>query len=143
MTNLSTNYDNAVIAVDPVALSAHAKNLAAYAKDVADSVKRLTDEIFNLPLGWAGKTSDEVQDFAHRWNGLMTELFGTQKDPTSGALNAMSAGTQAAANAYDGAEDELVKLFNKFLQHSSGGDSAVSVNITDITQTAITETFWS
>ncbi|MGW7576434.1 WXG100 family type VII secretion target [Streptomyces sp. NPDC054765] len=141
MNQLSTNYDNAVITVDPGALTTHAKNLYRFAGDVADSVQIITDTLFNLPVGWAGTTSDEVQDFAHRWKNLMVELFGTEKNPDSGALNAMADGTQAAADAFDGTEEALVNMFRKFLPAYSSGSSTSGTSVTDTTQTAITETF--
>ncbi|MEV0473637.1 WXG100 family type VII secretion target [Streptomyces prunicolor] len=142
MAEISTDYDNAIIFADPQALSTHARNLHTHSSDVAKSIKRLTDTIFNLKLGWAGKTQTEVNDFVTRWNDLMTQLFGTDADPTSGALNAMAMGTQAACDAFDGAEEVLVTMFNKFTAATAGSGSSDTTPSAplDNTQTAITET---
>ncbi|WP_331760204.1 WXG100 family type VII secretion target (plasmid) [Streptomyces sp. NBC_01471] len=152
MAERSTDYDSALIAVDPHELNVHARSLHHHVDEISQSVQRIVDAMFHLKLGWAGKTSDEVQDFIRRWNHVMAELFGTEKDQMSGALNAMAAGAQSACYAYDGAEEALVKMFDQLTSAVSGGASAgetaagsivswATGSRQDGTKTAITETW--
>jgi uncharacterized protein YukE len=140
---VSTGYDNAVIMADPQGLADHAKNLHTHADDVAQSVKNIVDALFHLRLGWVGKTSDEAQEFNDRWSKVMKDLFGTEQDPSHGVLNAMAMGVQNASQAYDGAEDVLIKMFDQFSigSSSSAGGGGPNAAASDSKQTAITETW--
>lgn len=94
-------------------MDAASKQLQALAGDVSDVVKHINDTVFTLALGWAGKTSQEAQDFTNRWNSKMNELFGTSDKPEDGVLNVMSAGVEAAAIGFSQTNDYIGMTFNQ------------------------------
>jgi uncharacterized protein YukE len=141
---INADYDvTSTFTVDPNALQQHAVNLKNYGQAVSDSLKRINDIWDGLKLGWMGKTADEAQDFINRWNAVMQELFGSEKHPEQGVLNAIAVGVATVAANMAFTEHTLFDSFRQF-QHSLQGDGSAPsdtppASITDVTTTTVTE----
>jgi hypothetical protein len=112
-----SNYDSTglVIKVDPTTLWSYAQNdLPNNSEVVAIAVGNINTIWNNLALGWAGTTADEAQDFNNRWNTTISQLFGTQADPSSGALPKIADAVGMAALNYGETEDTVKRMFDTF-----------------------------
>lgn len=142
----NVDYDHVQLyEVDTRAMVTASNNLKDLDQAVADSLERINKTWTDLKLGWAGKTSDEAKEFLDRWNAVMQELFGTKDHPESGVLNVIVEGVLMAATLYGQTELLLSDFFYQFL-YSLGGDGGSPSDtpppsITDITTTAVTETW--
>jgi hypothetical protein len=137
-----TNYNDASlnINVDPDALWMYgATDLPAQLKAIGDLVGRVHDIWNGLQLGWAGTTADEAQDFADRWNGAVTVLFGTQADPQSSVLYRIAVAVQTASLNYATTEEEVSKMFLDFYDALPGGGGTNQPPTRDQSQGPITE----
>lgn len=148
------DYDTASISVFPNTLVRLATGLNTDATDVADTLGRINKQTSDLALGWAGRTEQEAKDFSDRWMRVMGELFGTEKKPDDGVLNAIVDGLGEVADGFAKTEYALLDVFQKF-QDSVGmpndqgtsGSAAPTPNlpppdVTDPAASAITEVWW-
>ena len=117
MVQLPSNYDDGrlLIRVDPDSLFHYATvDVVNDAKVIADAVSAISQTWTNLQVGWAGTTAREAQDFSNQWNHAVDRLFGTKKDPASGALPKIAEAVAIAAMNYGQAEDAVTKTFRGF-----------------------------
>jgi uncharacterized protein YukE len=128
---------------NPNDIVAHSKNIDGYCQNVADSITNINNAFKSLHVGWAGKTDQEAKDFVDRWNGVMTELFGTEKDPGKGILPGISGGLKGVAQIFGLTERAIETSFNSFrdslTQGGDGNSDTPPQSITDVTTTAVTE----
>jgi hypothetical protein len=123
------SYDNAGIniRVDPDAIFPTATvAIPSLGGDISDSVNRILQIWNDLKIGWVGNTAQEAQDFNDRWAASISELFGTQGDPSSGILTQITDGVALAASNYGQAEDVVTNMFNQAtssLSQNSSSDS--------------------
>ncbi|MFD6420368.1 WXG100 family type VII secretion target [Streptomyces sp. NPDC060198] len=113
-------------------------------EQITDTLRTLFDTLDSLQLGWQGDTQAEAQEFADRLSACLATLLGTSdEDAKYSVLNRVSVALSGAGNNYLLAEDAVVKMFTEFgnALASGGGGAATPVSITDVTQTAISETF--
>ncbi len=109
------NDSGLVIDVDPTTLWTYADtDMPTEAQTIADSIGRIHSIWDGLALGWAGTTADEAQDFSDRWNSALTQLFGSQADPDSGALPKIAQAVGMAALNYGATEDSVYHMFTEF-----------------------------
>lgn len=142
----NADYDTVSLSVEPDKLKTIADNLTADAKDVSASVLNIANTLSDLQLGWNGQSAQEADDFSKQWEAVMTELFGTDNDPSKGVLNAIVDGLLTARGGFSKTEQALVQMFSKFkeqLQAGGSGDTPTSAppSMNDTNMTAITETF--
>jgi hypothetical protein len=144
MAESLADYDSVqVFLVSPNDILAHARNIEADSKSIATSLGTIADTLGELNLGWAGKTAEEAKDFGNRWTAVGKELFGTDDHPENGALNIVVDGVYIVASLFAGSEQALKDFFTNMttaLAEPGGGDSG-HTSITDVTTTAITETW--
>lgn len=145
MSEPSVNYDQvAEFSVAPDMIAEHGRQILNLADEAAHSIMRIVDSFKRVEVGWAGDTKKEVKDFNDRWAAVMTELFGTEKNPEKGILPAMAGGVQGVAGLFSATERAIVDSFGQFLgalsETGSDGDSDTPPpSITDATKTAVTE----
>ena len=146
MADSPVNYDAvSVYDVCPVDLLASAKKLGASNKIVNDAFNLIYSQ-FGTKLGWAGKTAEEANHFMTRWRAVAVELWGKDDEHSSeGALNAVVAGVGTAAAAYAFTEHGIADFFNTItgalLGAGGEGDAGPPQSVTDVTTTAVTETW--
>ncbi|GAA4620328.1 hypothetical protein GCM10023196_003880 [Actinoallomurus vinaceus] len=129
----------------PGDLVSHTNNIVASNQNIVDALSTINKTLSDLNLGWAGKTSQEAKDFGDRWNAVMKELFGTEDEPSIGALNLIATGLYTAAGTFAQAEHALMDFFGNFVNalwsSTGGGSGGAPQSITDATMTAVTETW--
>ncbi|MDN3357277.1 hypothetical protein [Actinomadura sp. DC4] len=145
MPDSLADYDSVqTFIVSPRDILVHARNIESDSQVIADSLGVIVDALQSLNLGWAGKTAQEANDFGDRWTAVAKELFGTDDHPEDGALNIVLDGVYIVASLFAGAEQGLKDFFTDMttaLAGDGGGDSGHPASITDVTTTAVTETW--
>src|SRR6266568_4529274 len=102
---IPNNYDASSISVEPYALNSSAQTIQNLVQDI---FKTLT----GLNLSWVGTAANAASDFNTKWTNAVQELFGTEGDPSSGALNRLAGGLSSAVQNYSANEDAIVAMFN-------------------------------
>lgn len=152
---MAADYDISSIQINPHEVAARADKLIGLTTDVAALIKKIADTIFDLKLGWVGKTADEAKQFSDKWTAVMKELFGTDdKNDTNpsdaGVLNIMSNGLKAVAQGFDEVEAELAKsfaqMYGSLFESGTSGETQATPTSTpasshDPTKSAVSETF--
>src|SRR3954447_8452951 len=143
MAQSLADYDNVLtFIVSPNDIVAQAKKIESDSQAIVDSLNVIVHTLQSLNLGWAGKTAQEAKDFGDRWTAVAEELFGTDDHPENGALNIVLAGVGIVASLFAGAEQGLKDFFvNMTMALAAPGDSGPPTSITDVTTTAVTETW--
>lgn len=145
MADSSANYDQvAKFSASPDEVANHGKRILSLADEAAHSILRITDSFNSLHVAWAGKTKEEAEDFGKRWTTVMTELFGTEKNPEKGVLNAMGGGVMAVAALFSVTERAITHSFGAFRNalaapDKNGNSDTPPQDVTDVTSTAVTE----
>lgn len=142
------SYDEASLYVDPQGLVGQSEAMLGLARNVSDSLGRINETFRGLELGWAGRTSEEAQDFADRWEAVMRQLFGTRESPETGVLPVIASGLRMVGANFAVSEQALADFFRQFGEGMEGGGDgsgrspdAAPPNLDDINLTAITETW--
>jgi hypothetical protein len=120
-----SNYDDSgmMIRVDPDSLYRYAAvDMPNHADVIVGHLTNIVDTWTGLQLGWAGTTADEAQDFSNRWIHAVEQLFGTEADPTSGALPKIAMAVNLAAVNYGEAEDVIIRMFTSLVAGLIIGD---------------------
>jgi len=110
-----SNYDDAGLLIrvnaDRIFQSA-ATDIPNQAQVIANAINNIVQIWNGLKLGWVGTTASEAQQFNDQWTNAVKQLFGTDSDPSSGALPRIADGVALAAINYGEAEDAVTKMFN-------------------------------
>jgi uncharacterized protein YukE len=146
--NDKADYDTSVIAVSPLNMQTTGGQLSKLAQDVADSLTTINTQLASLKVAWQGKSAADADEVAQDWLRVITELFGTEEEPSKGVLPALADGVHMSWANFSGTEDGIRKLFADFhtaLSGSGSGDGEDSKDtpkeVTDTNQTAVTMTF--
>ncbi|MFJ4438034.1 WXG100 family type VII secretion target [Streptomyces sp. NPDC088923] len=119
------DYDFATVSVDPQGIEEISRRLLGLADNVADAVENIADASFQLQLGWAGTSAEEAKAFGGRWDAVMTEMFGSKKNPGQGVLNVMAGVVDMVAVTFSNTEVKLEQAFHDFTAALGSGDSNV------------------
>jgi uncharacterized protein YukE len=122
MVQMPSNYDDGglLIRVDPDSVFRYATvDIMNEAKVMANAISTISQTWTNLQLGWVGTSAQEAQDFNNQWNQAIDRLFGTVKDPASGALPKIAEAVATAAVNYAEAEDAVTKTFRGFTDNQN------------------------
>lgn len=109
-----TNYDGKVLSIASNDIFWTGQAINTLISDVVTQLTTVMDAFNNLQLSWTGGSASLAQDFSDRWTSAMTALFGTDGDPASGVLMALSAGLGSASNNYNLAEETIWGMFYSF-----------------------------
>ncbi|WP_394427743.1 WXG100 family type VII secretion target [Streptomyces sp. SGAir0957] len=145
--NGTADYDTSVIDVSPVNMKKTGDDMTSLAQDVSDSLKVINTQLGQLKLAWQGKSAEDADVVAQDWLRVITELFGTEEDPSKGVLPALADGVHMSWSNFSTAEDGIRKLFADFhsaLTGSGDGDGDSQdppEEVTDTNKTAVTMTF--
>lgn len=128
--------------VYPADIKNDGDTLEHLANTVVQSLTNISNTLNDLKLGWAGKTSQEAQEFGDRWLRVANELFGTDDHPEYGVINVILNGVLDVADMFAKTEGGIMAYFDAFKQaldtSHSGGPSQHS-NIVDPDVSAVTE----
>ncbi|WP_329138393.1 hypothetical protein OG552_30560 [Streptomyces sp. NBC_01476] len=146
---LPANWDSAVIRVDPYALDTCRHTLDTASHDILNALTDIINSLNALKLAWTGDSAGTATDYQQRWDAVQTKLYGTQADPSTGALNILAGGVAQAASNYSHVEAGIADMFNSFekglLNSSSGGgnqiDEARGTPIPNYHTTTVNEIF--
>jgi hypothetical protein len=130
--SVPSNYDDSGISirVDPNSLYQYAtSDITSHAKNLASSVSSIVQIWNNLKVGWVGNSASDAQEFNSLWAQAVNKLFGSDSDPSSGALPKIADAVAQAAMNYGVAEDTNVtnlKNYADALNAAGGGGSTVN-----------------
>jgi hypothetical protein len=65
-------------------------------------------------LSWAGSAANAASTYNTNWTNAVQALFGTQSDPSTGALNILMSGLSSAAQNYSATEAAIANMFNTY-----------------------------
>jgi len=142
------NYDAYTIASAPALMYDTATNVSTSAANIVSCLSNIINAVTSLRLSWTGTSASSAslaQDFNNRWAAITTALYGTQGDPSSGAINQLMEGLALAAQNYLNNEDQVAGMFSAYSNAGSGGPSGQSV-VDQVTNgyyhtTSVNETF--
>lgn len=139
------NYDAYTIASAPALMYDTATNVSTSAANIVSCLSNIINAVTSLRLSWTGTPGSLAQDFNNRWAAITTALYGTQGDPSSGAINQLMEGLALAAQNYLNNEDQVAGMFSAYSNAGSGGPSGQSV-VDQVTNgyyhtTSVNETF--
>lgn len=122
------NYDSVTVTVNMAELYTAAQNIVTQVKLVGDYLTVINNTLSNLRLAWTGPAATDADAVNANWNNLMTELFGTQADPSTGILNILSGGVDAGSTNYVTNDWGIATMFSAFYNafSSSSGNAGNS-----------------
>ena len=124
-----TDYDTSTINVSPLGMSATVKSLTDLSQNVADSLGVINTQLAGLRVAWEGKAASDAEVVNKQWMAVMTDLFGTEEDPSKGVLSALAGGLDRASANFSKAERGVASIFKEFhdgLQPEGGGEGGGS-----------------
>lgn len=143
----TADYDTSSIKVSPTGMQTTGGDMTRLAQDVSDSLKVINTQLGQLKIAWQGKSSTDADEVSQDWMRVITELFGTEEDPSKGVLPALADGVHMSWSNYSATEDGIRKIFADFLDGltSQSGDDSNNQDppeaVTDTNKTAVTMTF--
>ena len=142
------DYDAATLSVDPTTINDYYNVLNSQAQEVVSLLESVNSTLAALQLSWAGTTSDEVQQINDSWTSVMTQLFGTQDNPSAGVVNVILTGLLQVAAGYSQTEMSIYQMWLQFYMNLAGAGDASSTmpssapaNQNDPNNTAVIEDF--
>jgi hypothetical protein len=141
MPEFHGSYDNAghVITVDPTRMHELYVEAKSEAEGLVFNIEDIVLAIRDLP--WVGDSEEVAADFNQRWATTMQAVFGSEDNPSEGALQRFLVGIALAARNYGLAEDAVTVAFNDFADGLSGSSSEGGPRHGDLTEPPITLTF--
>jgi len=124
MPAIPRNYDSVRIAVNLFDLNTAADVVTTNSKTINDLMNGINDKLGQLALSWTGPAASDANQATTRWNNVMTALYGTRNDPSTGILNILASGVTAAVGNYAVNEQAIVKMFAQFFSALSNPPAA-------------------
>ncbi|MFF2852333.1 hypothetical protein ACFVT5_39375 [Streptomyces sp. NPDC058001] len=138
----AANYDLSVIDVSPAGMNVTSKTLVELSLSVAERIGTILTTLNGLRVGWQGQAASDAEKVQKEWTRVMTELFGTEEDPSLGVLPALADGVGMAWGNFSVAEQGVTKIFTEFIINLTGtGSGGDPEEVTDTNRTAVTMTF--
>ncbi|MFJ6573535.1 hypothetical protein ACIQNU_39635 [Streptomyces sp. NPDC091292] len=137
----AANYDLSVIDVSPAGMNVTSKTLVELSLAVAERIGTILTTLNGLRLAWQGQAAMDAEKVQNEWTRVMTELFGTEEDPSLGVLPALADGVGMAWGNFSVAEQGVTKIFTEFLTNLTGTGGGDPEEVTDTNRTAVTMTF--
>lgn len=114
---LPSNYNATVLVVRSQDMKTASGALHTACLNINNDLGDIIRHLSYLQLDWTGSQSAaEMQQWADRWTGAMTQLFGTEADPSLGILNVLASGVAGAAYNYARTESSIRLMFKQFEQ---------------------------
>ncbi|MGY5056053.1 WXG100 family type VII secretion target [Streptomyces sp. 900105755] len=130
MSHIPRNYNTVTLSVDPNSLNAACDQVNAAGQNIGDALADIMNSLSDLRLSWTGDAADVADDFNTRWTTVTEQLYGTQAEPSKGALNILTSGIAKAAQNYANCEGAIKTMFLNFhtgiVQTNSGSASSGS-----------------
>ncbi len=114
MPAIPGNYDSVRIAVNLDELKKAAGTVTKNSTTISDLMAQIDDKLSHLALSWLGPAATDSNQATTRWTNVMTALYGTQSDPSTGILNILAGGVTAAVNNYALNDEGIGKMFWQF-----------------------------
>jgi len=121
---IPANYDSSSISVDPGGLNSCSDAITAQVQDIANYLGNINNALSNLALSWAGQAANAASTYNTDWASVVQALFGTQDDPSTGALNILVGGLSSAAQNYSAAEAAIAKMFTDYSNAFPAGSAS-------------------
>ncbi|MDH6513825.1 hypothetical protein M2163_009202 [Streptomyces sp. SAI-135] len=137
----TADYDLSVIDVSPVGLNVTSRALVELSSSVADRISTIYTTLNGLRVAWQGQAASDAEEVQNEWTRVMTELFGTEEDPSRGVLPALADGVGMAWGNFSVAEQGVTKIFTEFLTNLTATGGGDPEEVTDTNRTAVTMTF--
>ncbi|WP_326615434.1 WXG100 family type VII secretion target (plasmid) [Streptomyces scopuliridis] len=137
----AANYDISVIDVSPAGMDVTAKALVALSLSVAERIGTIHTTLNGLRVAWQGQAATDAEKVQNEWTRVMTELFGTEEDPSLGVLPALADGVGMAWGNFSVAEQGVIKIFTEFITNLTATGGGDPEEVTDTNRTAVTMTF--
>jgi uncharacterized protein YukE len=134
---IPANYDASTLNIDPGGMNSCANTVLSLVQDISNYLSTINSTLSNLTLSWVGTSSSDATTYNDEWNAAVQKLFGTQDDPSSGALVVLVNGIMSASANYSQTEDNITDMFNSFASGFSSGSSSSTSNVTDQTSDPI------
>ncbi|MDT0549353.1 MULTISPECIES: WXG100 family type VII secretion target [Streptomyces] len=137
----AANYDISVIDVSPAGLNVTSKSLVELSNSVAERIGTIHTTLNGLRVAWQGQAASDAEKVQNEWTRVMTELFGTEENPSLGVLPALADGVGMAWGNFSVAEQGVTKIFTEFITNLTATGSGDPGEVTDTNRTAVTMTF--
>jgi uncharacterized protein YukE len=134
---IPANYDNTKLAIDPASMNSAEQNIQNLVNSISDSVTKISKTLSNLALpwggysaSWTGYSASMAQQYSDDYKNAVQAVFGTDANPSAGALNVLYGGIGLAADNYNDTENAVMGLFTPFSEGGSklGAHGPQSVN---------------
>jgi uncharacterized protein YukE len=122
---LPDTWNNAIVNVNAQEVNTCVSMIDMASTEIANALSDIINSLSNLKLSWVGQSSELMTEYNDLWALATTLLFGTQSDPSKGALNQLSQTLSSAMNNYSTTEQAITESFNKFRNalNTTGGSS--------------------
>ena len=137
----AANYDISVIDASPAGLNVTSKSLVELSNSVAERIGTIHTTLNGLRVAWQGQAASDAEKVQNEWARVMTQLFGTEEDPSLGVLPTLADGVGMAWSNFSVAEQGVTKIFTEFLTNLTATGSGDPEEVTDTNRTAVTMTF--
>lgn len=129
----STNpYDNLKLVFPAADINDAYNAVNKHVTDMVTSITAINNAISNIP--WDGVSQQDMEQVWNSWTKAITNLLGTEKDPSKGSMNIVLATLDQAAGNYSAAEQQLQTAFTQMATDitsnapgQSGGPTSVLV----------------
>jgi uncharacterized protein YukE len=111
---IPANYDSSSISIDPGGLNSCSDAITAQVQDIANYLGNINNALSNLTLSWVGQAASAASTYNTDWASAVQGLFGTQSDPSTGALNILVSGLSSAAQNYSATEAAIAQMFTDY-----------------------------
>jgi len=111
---LPGNWNSSTVDVDPMVLHDSAATMTTAAQGILNDLTDIITALNSLKVSWVGDSADAATAATDRWNNMMTLLYGTEDDPSTGILNILTAGLATDAVNYSQCEEQVYTMFNSF-----------------------------
>lgn len=127
----STNpYDTRKLSLPAIDINDAHTTVNNHVTDMINSISAISDAITNIP--WDGISQQDMEHVYDRWSAAITNLLGTEKDPSKGSMNIVLVALAQAARNYAQAETQLQTAFNKMAVAISANSSGAAASPTSV-----------
>jgi len=116
--------------VEMKAINDAATSISDASDHIMDTLTVINNVLNGMPvsLPWTGPSASAANDAANEWSSMMTALYGTEGDPSSGILNVLSGGLTEAAQNYASNDYAITYMFNVFWNSINGNPQSYTTD---------------
>jgi uncharacterized protein YukE len=107
----SNPYDSRRLVLPPVDINQAFDTASSNVTDMAASITAVNNAVSGIP--WDGASQQDMEQVWDKWMNAVTNLLGTEKDPSKGSINVVLTSLAQASGNYSAAEQELKAAFTQ------------------------------